>query len=260
MQIPPFALPSNPSVSVHLREATVADCEQFADSDRQHEERVATAVLQALQSVPERYSDPLDWTADDRVLAAFWYHAHTATDSSIHLPYACPHCGQSHDALVNLTDMAQHYQPIRGHAFRQIQHGGETYRVTPLDGHAAEELEELRAQAGEEPGSADHERVMAIIERHRIVASLVPDDFKGVRDTRISMVEHRVRAMSLSDFDELRSKVDAAQEDMAHGLPTELVDGEILLVTPPMECEKEAGHNTRLRFPFQWGDHLPRLR
>lgn len=259
MQIPPFALPSNPAITIHLREATVADCEQFADSDRQHEERVATTVLRALQSNPEAYSDPIGWSVDDRVLAAFWYHAHTATDSSIHLPYTCPNCGEPHDALVNLTELADYYQPIQGRPYRDLTHEGESYRVVPLDGYAAEELEGLRAEAGE-PGTAEHERMMAIIERHRIVASLVPADFKGVRDQRIAEVEERIRRMPLSQFEALREKVDAAQVSMAHGLPTAVTDGEVLLVTPPIPCEKEAGQNTRLRFPFQWGDYLPRLR
>lgn len=259
MQIPPFSLPSNPAVSVHLREATVADCEQFADSDGRHEERVATTVLRTLQANPEAYSEPLDWTADDRILAAFWYHAHTATDTSIHLPYTCPHCGEHHDALVNLTDMAALYQPIKGRAFRFIEHDGQRYQVAPLDGHAMEELEQLQAEAGE-PDTPGHERIQAIIERHKIVAALTPDDFKGVRDTRINLMEQRIRAMPMSQFEALRREVESAQADMAHGLPSELAGSETLLVTPPMTCDQEAGHNTRLRFPVQWGDYLPRLR
>lgn len=259
MKIPPFALPSSPGVSVRLREATVADCEQFADSDPAHEERVASAVLNTLQSDPAAFTDAQDWTAEDRVLAAFWYHAHTATDTSIHLPYSCPHCGEPHDALVNLTELAEHYRPIRGRALRHLEHDGEQFEVRPLDGHAMEELEQLRAQAGE-PGTADHSRTMAIIERHRLVACLTPVGFQGVRDSRVELIERWVREMGMRDFEVLREKVTAALADMTHGLPTELADGEILLVTPPIECEKEAGHTTRLRFPFLWGDHLPRLR
>jgi len=259
MSIPPFNLPSDPGTTVHLREATVADCEQFADTEPGHTERVASTVLNTLQADPAAFTDARDWTADDRILAAFWYHAHTATDTSIHLPYGCPHCGDEHDALIHLNDLAAGYRAIQGRAYRNIEHDGQTLEVRPLDGHAMEEIEQLRSEAGE-PGTADYERIMALIERHRIVAALTPPDYQGVRDSRIADMERVVRGLTLSRFEALRESVEAAWRDMAHGLETELVDGECLLLTPPVNCDQEAGHNTRLRFPVRWGDYLPRLR
>lgn len=259
MQIAPFALPSNPAVTIYLREATVADCEQFADTDARHNERLTTLILRTLQSSPEHFSDPIDWTAQDRQLAAFWYHAHTTDDPSIHLPYDCPHCGEHHDALVPLTDIAQQYQAIQGLPYRFIEHEGERYAVKPLDGHAIEELEGLRAQLPDDTQSAEYQRLSAVIKRHSLVASLELPDEKRPRDPRISAMEKTVRALSLSSAHALHRKADAALAEMAHGLPSVIVDGETLITAPPAACDKEAGLTTRLRFPVQWGDYLPRL-
>ncbi|MDX5979652.1 hypothetical protein [Vreelandella alkaliphila] len=259
MQIPPFSLPSNPAATIYLREATVADCEQFADTDARHDERLSTLVLRTLQSSPEHYSDPLDWTASDRQLAAFWYHAHTTNDPSIHLPYSCPHCGQEHDALVKLTDIAALYAPMQGLAYRRIEHEGEEYEVRPLDGHAMEELEELRAGLPESSDSHDYRRLTAVIKRHELVASLAGLNETRVRDVRIADIERKVRAMTQRSATELHRKVQDAQASMAHGLPSIIVEGETLIVTPPIACDKEAGRTTRLRFPFFWSDYLPRL-
>jgi hypothetical protein len=259
MQIPPFSLPSNPATTIYLREATVADCEQFADTDVRHDERLSTLVLRTLQSSPEHYSEPLDWTARDRQLAAFWYHAHTTNDTSIHLPYSCPHCGDEHDALVQLTEIAALYSPIQGQAFRHIEHDGKQYEVRPLDGHAMEELEALRAELPGDPKSADYRRLLAIIKRHELVASLADIDEKRVRDVRIGEVERMVRALPHSKALALHGLVIEAQEQMAHGLPSIISEGETLIFTPQIPCDKEAGRSTRLRFPFLWGDYLPRL-
>lgn len=259
MQIAPFALPSNPAVTIYLREATVADCEQFADTDARHNERLTTLILRALQSSPEHFSDPIEWTVQDRQLAAFWYHAHTTDDPSIHLPYDCPHCGEHHDALVPLTDIAGQYQPIKGLPYRFIEHDGERYAVAPLDGHAAEELEGLRAQLPDDPQSAEYQRLTAIIKRHELVASLALPDEKRTRDARISAIEKMVRALPLRSALALHRKAKDAQADMTHGLPSVMVDGELLITAPPVACDKEAGLTTRLRFPVQWGHYLPRL-
>lgn len=259
MQIPPFALPSNPAATIYLREATVADCEQFADTDVRHDERLSTMVMRTLQSSPEHYSEPLDWTASDRQLAAFWYHAHTTNDTSIHLPYSCPHCGEQHDALVQLTEIAALYRPIQGQAFRHIDFDGKQYEVRPLDGHAMEELETLRAELPDDPGSAEHRRLLAVIKRHELVASLSDVNDQRVRDVRISEMEREIRKLANSKAHTLHDRVVEAQAQMAHGLPSIISEGETLIFTPQIPCDKEAGRSTRLRFPFLWGDYLPRL-
>ncbi|MGP9633788.1 hypothetical protein ACT3R7_12045 [Halomonas sp. AOP43-A1-21] len=262
MQIPPISLPSNPAVTIYLREATVADCEQFADTDARHDERISTLVLRTLQSSPEHYSDPLDWTASDRQLAAFWYHAHTTNDPSIHLPYSCPHCGEEHDALVKHTEIAALYTPMQGQAYRNIEHEGQEYEVRPLDGHAMEELEELRAGLPADVESREYRRLSAVIKRHELVASLTDKNEKAekrVRDVRITEMERKVRAMTHRSALELHRKVSEAQAAMAHGLPSVISEGQTVLLTSPVECDKEAGRTTRLRFPFLWSDYLPRL-
>lgn len=259
MQVAPFSLPSAPGVTIYLREATVADCEQFADTDSRHDERLTTMVLRALQSSPEHFSDPIDWTASDRQLAAFWYYAHTTDDPSMHLPYDCPHCGEQHDALVPLTDIAEQYQAIKGLPYRFIEHDGERYAVHPLDGHAVEELEGLRAELPDDANSAEYNRLQAVIRRHELVASLAAPDDTRPREARIRDIERAVRTMSLGSARALHQKVQQSLDDMEHGLPSAVSDGEVLLLSPPLTCEQEAGHSTRLRFPVQWSNYIPRL-
>lgn len=258
MAIPPFTLPSNPGQSIHLREATVADCEQFADTDPRHAERVTTLILRTLQSDPAGFVDPLTWTREDRAVAAFWYFAHTSEDTSLHLPYACPHCGEQHDALQQFTELAAAYQPIKGLPHRFILHKDQRLKVIPLDGYAAEELELLRAQADpDDPQSV--QRANALCTRHEVVASIQPDTFQGSRDARIERMEAWVRDLPLSEFKALRAQVQAMQADMQHGLPTVSEHGELFILSAPQPCDKEAGHTTRLRFPFFLRDYLPRL-
>lgn len=259
MQIPPLSLPSNSAVTIYLREASVADCEQFADTDARHNERLSTLIFRTLQSSPEHYSDPADWTAQDRQLIAFWYYAHTTDDTSIHLPYDCPHCGEHHDALVQLTEIAEQYRSIQGLAYRFIEHDGQRYMVKPLDGHAMEELEGLRAELPDDVNSADYRRVEAVIKRHSLVACLFLPDEKRPRDTRIRVMEKMVRSLPISSANALNAKVEGALAEMEHGLPSAIVDGETLITAPPVECDKEAGRSTRLRFPVQWSHYLPRL-
>lgn len=259
MQIPPFALPSNPERQITFREATVADCEQFADSNPAHSERLTTKILNALQPVPEHYSNSGEWTIEDRVVAVFWYYSHTTIDTSIHLPYICPHCGGEHDALVELSKIAEGYQSIQGASYRLIEHNGEQYEVRPLNGYAAEELEILKAEAGDDKKSANYSRVEAIMRRHQVVSSMRPVEFRGTRDSLIKKMEKLVREMPLSSFEQLRKKVAEKHKEMTHGLPCESSDGRTLLITPPVGCDKEAGKTTRLRFPFLSSDYLPRL-
>lgn len=259
MQIPPFQLPSDPEKYVYLREATVEDCEYFAETEDDNEEVLATQVLDLLQTNPEKFIDPRTMTADDRRLAAFWYYISTSTDATIHTPYTCPHCGEIHDPLIDLRDIGARYTPIEGRPYRTIEHDGKTLIVKPRNGYLMQELEALRLQMDK---SGAQQKMKAVIARHDVVGTLTLPDDKRPRDTQVEEMEKWVRSLRLSSYQDLKDKRDAAIESMRHGLNTVVQDGQILLLTDPIQCEtkkEDASAVTRLRVPFRLGEMLPRL-
>lgn len=258
MQIPPLQLPSNPEQYIYLREATVEDCEFFAETDDANEEVMATQVLDLLQSNPEKYVDPRTMTADDRRVAAFWYFISTTADTTIHAPYQCPHCGKDHDPLINMRDIGARYTPITGRPWRTIEHEGRTLTVRPRNGYLMEELEALRLQM--EAGDS-RSKMLAIIDRHDVVGTLYPEDDKVSRDQRVEAMEKWVRSLTLTSYQELKAKRDEALESMRHGLNTAMHEGQLILITDPIQCEEkeDADAVTRLRLPFRLGEVLPRL-
>lgn len=257
MQIPPLQIPSTPDKYLSLREATVADCEYFAETDDSDEESMTTQVLELLQNSPESYVNPKVMTADDRRMAAFWYYVSTTTDTTIHAPYTCPHCGEQHDPLIDMRDIGAQYNPIAGRPFRTIEHEGRQLSVIPRNGYLMEELEGLRMQIdADKPG-----RMLAIIERHDIVGTLKFNDMPDIRDQQIEAVEKWVRALPIASFYTLKEKRDEALDSMRHGLRTRIVQGQLNLVSDPIQCEKkgDAGATTTLLIPFRLGEMLPRL-
>ncbi|MBE0505917.1 MAG: hypothetical protein IBX50_04245 [Marinospirillum sp.] len=257
MQIPPLQLPSNPEKIIYLREATVEDCEYFAETDSSAEESLATEVLSLLQSSPDKYVDPRTWTADDRRLAAFWYFIATSTDTTIHAPYECPHCGHEHDPLIEMKDLGKNYMPITGRPWRDIEHEGKKLKVVPHDGFLMEELESLRMQMD---GQSDNKQ-LAIIKRHDLVGTLIEHGDTAVRDRRIEIMEKWVRSLPLTSFLTLKEKRDAALDSMRHGLTTGIHDGR-LFIWITVHCEEkkdDVNASVRLRLPFRLGELLPRL-
>lgn len=257
MQIPPFQLPSNPEKFIYLREATVEDCEFFAETDSDQEEVTATQVLDLLQSDPERYVDPRTMTADDRRLAAFWYFISTTHDTTIHAPYECPHCGEQHDPLIEMKEVGAQYRPITGRAWREIEHDGKQLRVIPQNGYLMEELEALRLQVDD----SNRSKMDAVIERHSLVGTLLEQGKTGDRDSQIEAMEKWVRSLTLRSYQELKAKRDDALAQMKHGLNTAIHGGEMVLLIDGLKCEKkeDPAAVTRLRFPFRMGEMLPRL-
>lgn len=261
MKIAPFQLPSNPEKTIYLREATVEDCEYFAETDADSEEMMTNEVMDLLQCEPEKYIDPREWTADDRRLAAFWYFIATNNDdTTIHAPYNCPHCGEDHDPLVDMKDIGKEYQSITGRPYREIEHEDKILRVVPRNGHLMTELEAIRMQAANNGDDVERRKSLAVIERHDLVGTLIEDPNVS-RDYRIPAIEKWVRSLSISSFKSLKSKRDGALEEMSHGLPTRLHEGRLFIMTT-VHCEnkrEDAGATVRLRLPFWLGEMLPRL-
>ena len=256
-----FSLPSNSAVTIFLRQATVRECEAYSSFADGAEEAVISDMLDNLQYRPEKYVDPRTWTARDRQFAALWYFAATSSDVELHIPYSCKHCGEDHDTLVHYSDLLQGYKEIEGKPVRSLstKASGKQWSARPLDGYGAEEIEGLRlSQDSSDKGSAEYNRINAIINRHKLVACL---DFEGSpddRDSKIEAVESALLGMDSVEFLALKAEFDAAMLELDHGLDCVTEKETLYLRTPPIECDKEAGKFSRIRFPVQFVKLLPR--
>lgn len=266
--IPPFGLPSDPSIKVHLKESTVADALTFADVDIDHEEEVTTLFLKTLQP-PERYSDSQQWTGEDRRFALFWYWIHTEKNTAVPLKYDCDFCGKPHTYGFDFKSMVEHYTSIKGKPFREIEFNGEKITVKPLNGKNLEDLELMQAQLnlienendqGVKSGAYQKQKALINLTRLLMVIDFTADKEQDP-EKRYSNREDKVLAMTGSKFADLMNLVEGALADMVHGLNSAYENGRIDLVTPPHKCpnreEKEA--KTRIRVPFWNSDYIPRL-
>ena len=260
----PFALPSNPEITIQLREATVQETIDFSSVMPEHEEALTTKFLNTVQE-PASYNDSRNWTGDDRRFALFWYHLHTSRDTSASIPYECPHCQQTHVHNFNLRVLAEDYQTIQGKPFRDIDHAEQAYRVSPLSGKALERLEEMRlVLASHQQGTPGHERQRAEIRFHEVLFQLSDRrNFEKDERKREQDLKNRLLAMPESSFSELATQTETAIRDLSHGLKSETVEGQMLLVSPPHACPESAETGkevaTVLRLPF-WDYHnIPRI-
>ncbi len=81
-----FSLPSNPKGNLRLREETVAEAIDFSSIDPDCEEEATSLFLEKVQE-KETYTDPRQWTGEDRRYALFQYFVSTSTYRSIPLSY-----------------------------------------------------------------------------------------------------------------------------------------------------------------------------
>lgn len=261
--IPPFSLPSSPTLKIRMREATVADAIDFADVDEGHEEEVTTLFLSRVQD-GESFVHPEIWTGEDRRLALFWYWLHTEKDTAAPLKYDCQHCGEEHTFVCEFRDLAKRYTQIKGKAERELKINGEKAFIRPLSGRDLEYLEKLRLElevVGVEKGvnSGEFKKKAAELRFKKFLCHIHfnrPDDdakkFKEKSD--------KFLAMQGTEFTKIAQSVADHLEDMAHGLESEIADdGQIYLLSPPHKCPNAEGKEakTQLRVPFRNIDHIP---
>ena len=137
--IPEITLPSNPSVTIRLRETTVADAIDFAGVQEGMEEAVTSLFLERLQD-KATFTDPKKWTGEDRRLALFWYWMHTTDEFDPALSFECSVCGENHTVAVDLRQIANNYKVIQGKAERDVEFEDGTVIVRPLSGKAWKQL------------------------------------------------------------------------------------------------------------------------
>jgi hypothetical protein len=239
-----------------MREATVADCIDFADANENHEEHVTTLFLNRVQ-MPETYLDSKHWTAADRRLGLVWYMIHTVSEHTILLPYTCSHCSEEHTWAFDVRDILAEYRSIEGKAERFIEWNGETIKVVPLSGSAIEELEFMHLAKNNKDGSID-KRQEAKTRLNRFLFSIdLTSDTETEMVKRWKNKEQKILAMKSHEFVALAQLVDEKLDEMEHGLNMIEVDGRLHLVTPPHECPNMKGQVTRLRVTFRNNDYIP---
>jgi hypothetical protein len=270
--IPPCSLPSDPSKTIYLRECSVADTIDFADTDAGHEEEVTTLFLNKIQD-PEHYIDSLDWTAEDRRVALYWYWVHTAQPNStmIKISYECDFCGGHHDYGFDFILLSEEYARIKGKAEREIEFNDDKVVVRPLNGHHMEALELSRltlqvVDDQEGAGSKAYRRALAELKLEEFLYTI---DFPGIGTKEdkpediLAKIKAKVLAMTGSDFAKMAIEVDECLIAMEHGLKSEISDGKIYLLLPERQCPdpksngKEA--KTQIRVPFRNSDYIPSL-
>ncbi|MBQ7609110.1 MAG: hypothetical protein IJU76_14265 [Desulfovibrionaceae bacterium] len=271
-----FTLPSNPSQTIRLREATVADVLDFTAVDPRCEEQATSLFLERMQE-KETYSDPRKWTGEDRRFALFQYFLNTTNEKSVPLSYSCSICGGKHTQEIAFKKIADAYTPISGDAFREVVHEGHNIVVKPLNGADLETVERLRfdlelTEDRLEEQNLSPTQLRALTEelrqqRTRIYMLMMICridmpylDPAGTPASRRDAVMDVVQKMPLREFHELEEKVSAAIIEMRHGLRTSYVDGQIALEIPDVKCLKNPeAPGILLRYPFRFSSIIPRL-
>lgn len=267
--LPDFELPSDPSKTIRLREATVSDAIDFSEINSDCEEEATTLFLERLQP-KDRYSDPRLWTAEDRRFALFMYHLNTTQYTDFPLEWVCDRCTKDKNRLVkhvtaiSLAEMIKEYIPIDGRPVRDVVHEGHAILVHPILGKDAELLEKtylgikLKEKTGE---SVRKERTQLLFLRLLCcidIPALAPE---ATPDERRPKVEEFITRMSISEFRDFRPKILSAMESLRHGLRSTFSDGQILLESPVIYCPEDTAKEggIRLQFPFRAFQYIPVL-
>ncbi|HDY8182593.1 hypothetical protein [Vibrio cholerae] len=262
----PFSLPSKPIQQVLLREATTAEALDFCDVLPEHEEALTTKFLNTIQD-KATFTDCSKWTAEDRRLALFWYWIHTTEDTFTSLSYECPHCKETHTHEFDMRDLADGYKEIQGMASRDLSFGGRKLVVSPLNGEAMEELENMRLSLLTlTENSAAFERGKAEIRFKKLMHTLyLADDHEKSAYKRQATLNNWLRDLPETQFKQLQAQVDEALASMEHGLPSKITsDGKVMLRSPKHVCPTiKANENkevtTELLLPFRDYYRIPRV-
>lgn len=273
-----FTLPSNPETVVRLREATVADAIDFSGIDPECEEAATSLFLDRVQE-RENYSNPREWTGEDRRYALFMYYIHTTTYKTIPLTYTCSVCGRQHTQDISLAGIANEYTPIKDQALREFPWQGHNVMVRPMIGSDLEDAEKYRydlllaerdfeARQGNLDAS-EYRRLQAVLRGKRVRMAMfrilccidMPYlDEKGTPRSRRGEVENVLTAMPASEFKDFARRVEEAIVDMRHGLRTSYMNGRIYLEIPDVRCDEQPEQpGILLHYPFRFGSVIPTL-
>lgn len=267
-KISPFFLPSNPSKRIIFRAPTVDDCLNFCDVRPELEEACATDYLQLLQE--GKVSDPAEWTAQDRITALWWIYVSITENSTVVYNYECSHCGQRHTAVIDLVDLDDEAISLARPPFvagSVLFKGRELpARFVPLDGFAMMALEEKRLEL-DGASEVEAKRIKAQIKVMEVAHSFrLPEEHKTL--TREQAAAARMAMVcsmdAATEYRPLVAKCLLASGELRHGLATEVIDGEILLISPPIHCEAHEGEEdaapaTTLLMRFRGSNFIPEI-
>lgn len=271
-----FTLPSNPEITVRLREATVGDAIDFSSVDPECEEAATTLFLERLQE-REGFSDPREWTGEDRRYALFTYFVNTTTYRAIPLTYTCSVCGKQHTQDIELARILDDYTPISDGPFREFPWQGHNIVVRPMTGADLEDAEKYRYDLLLSEQALDKMHVSSEEERRLHSAVLAKRarmamfrilccidmpylDGRGTPRSRRSEVEKVIKAMPATEFREFAHRVEGALVSMRHGLRTSYENGRIYLEIPDVRCDDHPEQpGVLLRYPFRFGAVIPTI-
>lgn len=271
-----FTLPSDPSIKVRLREATVAEAIDFSSIDPDCEEEATSLFLEKVQE-KETYSDPRQWTGEDRRYALFMYYVYTSAYPTIPLSYECSICGKQHTQDIDLKSILNDYTPMHGNKFREFVHEGHCVTVRPLTGADLEDLEKFRydleyaeAQLEERRDKMDSmsiKRAEAAIRAkrtrmamYRVICHVDMKwlDESGTPRSRRQKIEDYIKALPAKEFEQFMEKVEKAIQELRHGLRTIYMGGRIVLEIPDVKCDEQPEQSgVLLHFPFRFVSVMP---
>jgi len=244
LSIPPFPLPSQPKVKIQFRAPTVADTIDFTGIRPELEESATTDYLRQLMT-SEGSPDPLIWTAQDRRTALWWIYIGIHDDTRLAYSYECSHCGETHHVDIDLLELDDGVLTLSGDPFIEdvvfYQDKELPARFHPLDGRAVTHLEEKRFElTGAD--EAQTRRLKAEIKVLEVVHSFSLQQHEGLSweeatEAKLDMVRNMDR---VSEFQPLVARCLVAAEELRHGLPVELHDGQVDVVSPPLYCDTKA--------------------
>ncbi|MHA6679409.1 hypothetical protein ACX43S_23210 [Enterobacter cloacae] len=265
MNIPNFPLPSKPQIEVRFHAPTVKDAIKYSDFNPSEDEVTTTEYLNSMQEPP--ISDSAEWTVQDRRTALWWIFVNSRPDPVMTYSYECRHCNSSHNADIDLNQLAETVEllTVEPYVKTQVPVNGKPTQWTlkPLTGRGAHMLERMRASL---PDMKDPE-YSAGMSRFRIAELALctalgddPEDFTEAANRRFEMIE----AMALeTEFTPLVARIQLMQRDLRHGLLMSIEHGTSRLILPPQKCKnaKEgADVTTTLYVPFLNREFIPSIR
>lgn len=266
--IPVLKLPSS-GRPIKFREATVDDCLRYCDLNEDFDELMTTEYLNSVQ-VGE-VDDSANWTADDRMVALWWIFITTSKDTTLAYQFHCAHCGDEHLQLVDFVDLDDEATSLRVKPYidDQIAFNGEVkaVRLHPYTGMAMMDMEQAKIDIQSlTPDTSEHKRALAHLKILEVAHGF---DFKDSPTQSFeSALNEKLDAISkmsrVNEFPELAAAVKAALGKLEHGLHTQVVDGKIAIVSPPMLCEsqkdsKGEAMQSRLLIPFLGAAFIPAI-
>ncbi|STJ26267.1 putative morphogenetic protein [Escherichia coli] len=183
-----------PETEIQFHAPTVKDALKYSDLNPAEDEATTTEYLNSMQD--GEINDSANWTVQDRRTALWWIFVNSRPDAVMTYSYECSHCGNTHHADINLSDLAQTVEILTVPPYVKTNvpvNGVPTdWILKPLTGKGAELLERMRASL---PDMKSPE-YSAGVARMRIAELALctaleddPEDFTQAANRRFDIIE-----------------------------------------------------------------------